>query len=312
MEPAFRVDAYAIGAIVKLAFRAVMVICAGTLVAAGAPALASTSAGSADSTYTYVRHYVKGQVSNYSYTENEDGAVTTAEARLRSYIHGGIGGEQVKWFELTSAGQNMNAQARAFPPYDLSLDPRDPDGLALPNTQTAGDLLGPITDLGTFYVDLSIPVGIDNLHQPGQSYTDPTPLSGNFASATSPVGQDLIQLTTTLTSLNATQATFTSTYVPPPQGGLTLTQPFMDSPVCGSTPNNFELVQQQGTGYQALWGCENFTVTTVVNRPSGQIVSAQITNPLQLDEVTCTDEALTDCQAPVPLTIPRTAQLTKD
>jgi hypothetical protein len=289
-----------------------MVLCAGALAASSlAPASAATGAPA----YTYARHYLKGQVSLDNYTENETGAETaliTASARLKSYIRGGIGGEQVKWFELTKNGQAENAQARTFPPYDLSLDPNATNGLALPNTQDAGDLQGPIDDLGTFYVGLSTAVGIDSLHQPGQSVEAPTLLSGTFSNATTPVGQDLTQLTTTLTSLTAQQATFTSSYQVPPGGGLTLTEPFMNTPVCGS-PSNFELVQQRGPAdYLALWGCEQFTVTTVVDRASGQILSAQMSNPLQLNFTSCQDQALTMCTPIEPATLLRVIQLTKD
>jgi hypothetical protein len=272
------------------------------------------SAATAAPAYTYARQYLQGQVSLYNYTENETGAATvleTASARLKSYIRGGIGGEQVKWFELTMNGQDLNAQARTFPPYDLSLDPNATAGLALPNTQDAGDLQGPIDDLGTFYVGLSTAVGIDNLHQPGQSVEAPTLLSGNFSNATTPVGQDLTQLTTTLTSLTAQQATFTSSYQVPPGGGLTLTQSFMNTPVCGS-PSNFELVEERAPAdYLALWGCEQFTVTTVVDRASGQILSAQMSNPLQLDFTTCQDVTLTECNPIEPTAILRSIQLTK-
>jgi hypothetical protein len=93
---------------------------------------------------------VDGQVSRYSYTENQNGAEVTAVARLKSHVRRGIGGEQVKWVALNADGQDLSAQARAFPPYDVSLDPRDPNGLALPDTQKAGELQGPVDDLLTF------------------------------------------------------------------------------------------------------------------------------------------------------------------
>jgi hypothetical protein len=293
---------------VRIAFSAIVVFCAGTLVATCSSASASALSGPG---YTYTRHYVNGQVSRYSYTEDENGAEVTAVARLKSFVRQGIGGEQVKWVALTADGQNMDAQAQAFPPYVVSLDPRDPNGLALPNTQTAGQLQGPVDDLLTIYVGLSGRTGIDDLHQPGQAHVDPTLLPGNFSSATAPVGEDLVQLTTTLTHLSLRQATFTSSYQPPAAGGLTLTQPFMSSPVCGSTPNNFELVQAEGTEFVALWGCESFTVTTVVDRPSGRVISAQMTNPLQLDGVVCQDEALTECTSIPSTTLNRAVQLTR-
>jgi hypothetical protein len=155
-------------------------------------------------------------------------------------------------------------------------------------------------------------VGVGNVHEPGQSYTDPNLLSGNFSNSTSPVGQDLNQLTTTMSALTDQQATYTSAYQPPPQGGLQLTASFMDAPVCGTTPNNFELVQEEGSEYLALWGCESFTATTVVDRDSGRIASATMTNPLQLDGALCPTTALTDCTTVPPTTLLRTITLTRN
>jgi hypothetical protein len=250
-------------------------------------------------TYTYARHYADGQVTSFTYTEHQAGATAqiTAVAKLTSYVRDGVGGEQVKWVSLTDAGHNLNAQAQAFPPYDLSLDPRAANALALPKQSIPAGLQGPVDDLLTFFVGLSTQAGVANLHAPGDSYVDPKPLSGNFSSATAPVGQDLIQLTTTLTALNSRQATFKSVYQPPPQGGLKLFRSFMNSPVCAGAPNNFQLVEAEGPQYIALWGCESFTITTVVDRASGQLVSVQMTNPLKLAGKLCQDKALTKCTA---------------
>jgi len=293
---------------VRIAISAIMAFCAVTLVATPFPASASPAPG-----YTYARVYGKGQVSQYTYTVDQSGQEITAVARLKSYVHGGIGGEQVKWFALYSGGQDLSAQARAFPPYVMSVDPKDPDGLTQPDTQAAGLLQYPVLDLYTFYEGLSDSiVGIDNLHQPGQSYVEPTLLHGNFPSATAPVGQDLTQPTTTLTHLSARQATFTESFQPPTGGGLTLSEPWMSGPVCGSIPSNFELVQAEGSQWAALWGCESFTDTIVVNRAGGQIASAQQTDTLQVDLTLCQDEALTECGPIQPATLLRAVQLTRN
>ena len=210
----------------------------------------------------------------------------------------GIGGERVQWVALRAiAGHDLNALAQAFPAYELSLDPRATDALTLPQRRVPAALQGPVDDLLTFFVDVSAKVGIARLHRVGTSYTDPEPLIGNFSSATAPVGRDVIQLTTTLTALNARQATFTSSYQPPPQRQLTPYRPWMSAPVCGGAPNNFQLVQRQGARYIALWGCESFTVTTVVDRTSGQIVSVTMVNPLHLRGASCPSSALTGCTA---------------
>lgn len=298
----------------RAAFSAIIVFCACALVAATCSAAsASPAPGPSASGYTYHRHYVNGQITRYNYSEVISGGTqVTAVARLRSYVRHGIGGERIKWVSLFSNGQDLSAQARAFPPYDMSLDPKNPGGLIQPNAQTAGQLQNPVLDLYTFYGGLSPFVGIGNLHQPGQSYVEPTLLHGIFSSATAPVGQDLVQVTTTLTSLTDRQATFTGSYQPPADGGLTLSQPWMSSPVCGTTPNNFELVQAQGTQWLALWGCESFTTTTVVDRDSGRIVSAQMTDPLTVDLTVCQDETLTQCAPIQTTTLLRTVQVTRN
>lgn len=277
----------------------VLVFCACTFIAACSSGTASSGVTpSATSAYTYMRHYVNGQVTSFTYTEHQAGAAgqLTATAKLTSYVRGGVGGEQVKWVSLKdAAGHDLNAQAQAFPPYDLSLDPKAANALSLPKQGVSGELQGPVEDLLTFFVDLSAKVGVTDLHQPGDSHVDAKPIGGSFSTTTAPVGQDLIQLTTTMTALTSTQATYKSAYQPPAQGGLTLYRSWMSSPVCSGAPNNFQLVEVKGSRYTALWGCESFTVTTVVDRDSGQIISVQMTNPLKLEGKLCQDKALTKC-----------------
>ncbi len=265
--------------------------CASALVVAGV---------SADQHYTYARQYVDGQVVRYTYTDQRAGAAAgvTAVAQLTSAVRAGIGGERIRWVALRDrAGHDLTALARAFPAYALSLDPRATDALTLPQRRVPAALQGPVDDLLTFFVDVSAKVGIARLHRVGTSYTDPEPLTGNFSSATAPVGRDVIQLTTTLTALSARQATFTSSYQPPPQRTLTPYRPWMSASVCGRVPNNFQLVQQQGVRDTALWGCESFMVTTVVDRTSGQLVSVTMVNPLHLRGASCPSPALTGCTA---------------
>jgi hypothetical protein len=268
-----------------------VVACASAPVVAGA---------SAYQHFTYARQYVDGQVARYTYTEQRAGAPATVTAlvRLTSVVHNGIGGERVQWVALSdTSGHDLGALARTFPAYELSLDPRATNALTLPRQPIPAALQGPVDDLLTFFVDLSGRVGIAKLHRIGASYTDPAPLTGNFASATAPVGRDVIQLTTTLSALSASRATFTSAYQPPNRLVLKPYRTWMSAPVCGRAPNNFQLVQRQGTRYVALWGCESFTATTVVDRTGGQIVSVSMANPLHLKGALCPGPALTGCTA---------------
>ncbi len=275
---------------------------AGLVITCGALAFALSSGASAQGEYTYARHYLSGQVTRYTYTERDAGspAKLTAVAQLSSFGHGRTGGETVRWIALTSKqGQNLDAQAQALPAYTLSLSPGAKHGLRPPRANVSPELQGPVDDLLTFFVDLSPRVGIATLHRPGDSHVDAKLLGGNFANATTPVGHDVIQLTTTLTSQTARQVSFRSAYEPPRHRSLRPYRPWMKAPVCGRTPNNFQLVMSLGTRYTALWGCERFVVRTVVDRGSGRIVSVMMTNPLHLEGRLCPTLALTGC-TPIP------------
>ncbi len=270
-------------------FYSICVACAAAMFAAGA---------SAEQSYTYARHYLRGQMTRYTYLEHKSGTPghLMAVAKLTSYVHNGIGGERVRWISLTSpTGEDLSAEARAFPPYKLSLDPRAPKSLRLPKQPIPSNLQGPVDDLLTFFVGLSQNVGIEKLHRVGDSYLDPRPLLGHFSSPTAPVGRDYIQLTTRLIALTTRRVTFKSSYQPPRHHALSPYRPFMRAPVCAGVANNFQLVQAQGTSYVALWGCESFVATTVVDRSSGQIISVRMVNPLHLNGRLCPTKALTHC-----------------
>ena len=248
------------------------------------------------STFTYERIYTNGQVSRYQYTEQDADSIArrTATAELTTVVRNGIPTERVRWIGLQDkAGHDLNEQAQAFPAYDLSLDTR-----AVPmhrvSTDAVPELEGPVDDLLNFLVDLSAGVGVSQLHAPGDTRAMANPVSGDFSGATVPLGRDFILLTTTLKSLDKDRAEFQSSYQPPHGVGLPPYRPWMSEPVCGG-PNNFQIVQKQGPGFVALWGCESFVVDTVVERSDGRMLSASMVNPLSLKGRFCQDAALTAC-----------------
>jgi hypothetical protein len=255
-------------------------------------------ATAAQQKYTYGWQYTAGQVLRYHYTSHQAGVqgATTAVARLATMFRNGVGGSRVRWTALTVDGQNLDSVARAYPPYEVSLDPADPK-LNIPKATIPATLQNPVDGLLTILVGLNPIIGIDQLHQAGTSYTYPHPLIGNFRNSTTPVGRDATRLTSTLKALTASNATFQSTFWRPRQSDLKLSRSWMASPVCGTTPNNFELVQSADGGYVALWGCEFFAVTTTVDRTTGHIISAVQHDSLHVDGRFCPTIALTSCTA---------------
>lgn len=251
--------------------------------------------------FTYKRVYTNGQITRYSYTEQDAGSTArrSATAELTTVVVNGVGSEIVRWVALQEkTGHDLSAQARGFSAYNLSLDPRSAP-LQRVSTQEVPELEGPVDDLLNFFVDLSPGVGVARLHAAGDSYTMAQPVSGDFSGAAVPLGRDLILLTTTLKRVDATQAEFQSSYQPPAGTGLPPYRPWMSAPVCGTAPNNFQTVEKQGPGFLALWGCESFVIDTIVDRLDGRIVSATMVNPLSLQGKFCQDAALTAC-SPIP------------
>jgi hypothetical protein len=264
------------------------------------------SATAAQQKYTYEWQYTPGQVLRYHYISRQTGVqgATSAVARLATMFHNGVGGSRVRWTALTVDGQNLNSVAQAYPPYEVSLDPADPK-LSIPKATIPATLQNPVDGLLTILVGLNPVIGIDQLHQAGTSYTYPHPLTGNFRNSTTPVGRDVTRLTTTLKALTASNVTFQSMFWRPGQSDLKMSRSWMTAPVCGTAPNNFELVQSANGGYVALWGCESFTVTTTVDRTTGHIISAMQHDSLRVDGRFCPTVALTSCTA-----IPATSEET--
>ena len=86
---------------------------------------------------------------------------------------------------------------------------------------------------------------------------------------------------------------------------------WMQRPVSGTSPNNFEQTQVVGKNrLNAMWGDERFTITTTVDRASGKILHATMTNQLKLMlRVEC-DPAFQACGPEFPFTITRKETLT--
>ena len=88
--------------------------------------------------------------------------------------------------------------------------------------------------------------------------------------------------------------------------GMQMAYPWMQEPVSSGTPNNFEQVISAGNGkFTAMWGNEDFTITTVVNKDSGVIEHATMTNNLALKIRVQCDAAFQACGPELPYSITR-------
>jgi hypothetical protein len=197
-----------------------------------------------------------------------------------------------KALPLSPASQQFRESLSLAPAYKLSI----PD-----LTKVQPILIGPITDLLTFYADVQLAMRQSNLTRSGDHIYVKHGVPNSWADGTDTlIGQDSIDFDLTLVSIDpATQvATLIVRHVPPARPQLKLPASWMLNPV-GSSPNNWVQVQKITDGkYVAAVGQESFEADIRISLPKGRIISAMLDNPVDILERNCDDAALTVCATP--------------
>ncbi|MGA2889333.1 MAG: hypothetical protein ABSE51_14895 [Terracidiphilus sp.] len=160
----------------RYSFTTLAVLLASTLVTAQTPAPVSAS---------LTRHYREGEKLTYHMTAfnddwhyTADATGTTEKTASGSYV------EEFRWTGMTSNGQPVTltpAMAQFREPLSLnpSWTPSMPD-----LTKADPKMVGPITDLMTFYVDLWLMNKAGTLQHPGDHSYVPSPQPGSWADGT--------------------------------------------------------------------------------------------------------------------------------
>lgn len=263
-------------------------------------------------TGTLQRHYADGMVSHYLMTGNNDGwqysirATDTVKRDANGRYY-----EEIGWSDLTSNAQQTLTPASLALRQTVSLD--DPASyMRMPNLANVQPLLiGPITDTLTFYSDFLLAMKA-KLVQPGQtSYVSGTTPNSWADGQRVLLGQDAVDFSFTLESVNPVEHTETLLirHVPPPTLHVQQPAKWMHEPT-SAKPNNFVQVSKDGEGFSAETGKETFDVRLVMDTRDGRILSATIHNPVVLRTRVCTDRELTQCGSETPKTILREVTLT--
>jgi len=159
-------------------------------------------------------------------------------------------------------------------------------------------LIGPITDLLTFYADVQLAMRQPGLMKAGDHVVVAHGVPNSWADgAYTLLGQDSIDFDLTLFSLDARSgvATLVVKHVPPKSPHIRLPAPWMAVPV-GAGKNNWVQVQKTGPEqFIAGVGRESFEAVIRVSLVSGSILSATLDNPVLVSERVCKDAALEDC-----------------
>jgi hypothetical protein len=244
---------------------------------------------------------MNGVNENWHYTILADGIVKKDAA--------GPFYEEYQWSHMESDGKATQlSDGTATFRQRITLDPNQ--NPSVPDlTKVDPKIIGPVTDLMTFYVDLWLANKLGQLKKAGDHFyfRNPMPASSWADGTHVLIGESAIDFDMTLKSVDAAAGTavLAVRHVPPEKTAVQLKAAWMQTPV-GDAPNNWVGVQKTQDGkISAAVGQETFTVELKVSLVDGKILSANMDNLVKTVERICEDDALTKCSDPKPHEISR-------
>ena len=162
------------------------------------------------------------------------------------------------------------------------------------------ELIGPVTDLLTFYADLFLAMHAGQLRTPGDRFVVQREMPNSWADGTVVViGEGSIDFDITLAGVDRSSgvARLLVGHVVPEAPAIRVPAAWMRMPVA-DTPNNWVQVRRESSGYVAAVGKETFDVELSVDLASGRIVRAAMDNPVETVVRDCADIGLTECGEP--------------
>ena len=163
-------------------------------------------------------------------------------------------------------------------------------------------LIGPVTDLLTFYADLFLATHAGQLREPGDRFFFANPMVSSWADGTRVlIGEDSIDFDIHLTGIDWSRgvATLLVKHAPPKAPKIRIPAEWMRAPVAG-TPNNWVQVRKAAGAYIGAVGKETFDVELTIRLSAGEILSATMDNLVEAVARECVDVELSDCGKPRP------------
>ncbi|MGC1871118.1 MAG: hypothetical protein WA700_09185 [Acidobacteriaceae bacterium] len=267
-----------------------------------------------------IRHYQEGELLHYRMQGLNQGPQSTIRYHLRAdgvvkKNQSGIFIEEFSWSDL-----RVNHQTDPLSPAsqkfreDLSLSPQYK--LSVPDlSKVQPILIGPITDLLTFYADALLAMNQPSLIHAGDHAYVKHGVPNSWADGNHFIlAQDAIDFDITLKAIDAAShvATLVVRHVPPSHPRIELPAAWMQTPVSDS-PNNWVQVEKMSSGkYAAEVGKETFTDEIKISTISGKIISASMDNPVNVLQRVCSDSSLESCGAPTRFQIKRQITLNEN
>jgi len=217
--------------------------------------------------------------------------------------------EALSWTNLVVNGRSVPLADAGWPATAQTLS-LSPEWRATPNTRGLDpQLLAPVLDLLTFYVDLQLAARMSRLTKAGDHAYLPIAVSPTWGDGRTLLrGQDAIDFDLTLMSIDSTLSTadILVKHVPPAKRVIDFPAPWMEDWI-GALPNNWlQLSKLANGGFLGAAGYETFDVLLTVSLRDGRLLRATMSNPVDVVERECADSRLTECAAPVRYRITRT------
>jgi hypothetical protein len=249
-------------------------------------------------------YHMKGMNEDRHYEIQADGVVKRDSA--------GVYFEEYHWSNLISDNQKVSLSPASLDfRQQVTLDPNQ--RFSFPNLSDVDHrLVGPITDLMTFYVDVWLAVKTGQLDNAGDHFYVKRGTPNSWADGNDVlIGEDSIDFDLSLEEVNRSDdtATILIRHVPPERPEIKLPADWMHKPVAG-TANNWVQVQKVKDGkYLAAVGKETFDVEIKLSLLDGKILSGKMDNPVETVERECTDVVLAMCGDPTPHLIRRQIEI---
>lgn len=223
----------------------------------------------------------------------------------------GVFYEEISWSQLKSnATLTMSPGSLAFR-QTVSLSGMG-KYMAIPDLGLVDRfLIGPITDMLTFYSDLLICKQLKLTHVGAHGYFEHGSPNSWADGQHVLLGEDSIDFDVTLIGLNPTEhmISFVIRHLPPKRPRVNLIADWMSRPIADA-PNNWVQVEKDGDKYKAQVGKETFEVRIDVDTTDGKILRATLYNPIEVISRDCEDAASTHCGPSSPEQFARKVTLT--
>jgi hypothetical protein len=243
------------------------------------------------------RRYVEGDRVQYLMKGQNDGSIY--EVRITAMTKKAGDGrfvEEFAWSDLVVNGA-PRALAATSQAFRLAVTLEGGVPFEMPDLSKTPGLIGPVTDIMTFYADLFLAMHQGALRKAGDHFYFANPITSSWADGTTVVlGEDHFDFDITLTAVDTASdvATLLIKHVPPPTPKIRLPADWMRARIA-ETPNNWVEVRKTATGFVASVGKETFDVTLDVAMSTGKILSGKMENPVTKVTRACADTSLTRC-----------------